>query len=1597
MNIGKWAVCWAVLAVVAGGAWAQEAGDPDSSHGPWEQYGKHIQTRSVIGKLGPDLFGDEVNLYNGGLSFSITDISVPGNSSLPVELKRTFTVSDKPGNYVHDLPMADWDLDLPRVSGIFGTTWHANRCSSAHPPPAVTVPGGTTYEAMDYWQGTHAHMPGGGELLAANGGTSQPANGQNYRWLTPAFTYFSCLPSIRNGGGEGFLAITADGTRYWFDWMAQHYETPLSSPATAVPNPHVMNRRRHVLYATRVEDRFGNWVTYSFSNAATVPVRLVAIDASDGRRISLAYNTQGQVASATASGRTWSYGYAYPSSFKPTLTTVTLPDVSRWLIDFASLSDGEIQYAVDPPRACGATRNVLDGGGIGVVTHPSGARGEFEVRPRRHGRSNVPKHCINWEFTPLNDPTNDVAYFVRDYWTLSLVRKSIFGPALNKLEWNYSLGSLGTFAAGTGPICNTPNCADPVCLSDTCAGRVTTTVTGPGGKWLRYRFGNSYRYDEGKLLSVEIGTGPGSILQTETTVYELGQSGQPFPTPIGSSLRARGDGFSAEHLRPRKRHTIHRDGTNFLWEATAFDQFARPTHVTRSSSLGYSRSEQTGYHDHLGAWVLGQVAWVYHPNSNSYPEQTVYDPSTALPTHRYSFGRLTERIVYHDSGAQSGLPWQIYDGSNVKRTTLGNYHRGIPRSIVYHDGSSESATVNDHGEITGITSPVGFTTGYEYDLLGRIRRIIHPAGDDVAWSDTFHDFEQVTVPEYGIDTGHWRHTVRTGNARTVTYLDGLWRPVLTRTFDAGNESATRRMVVRRFDHANREIFASYPRRTIDAINARVPGNATEYDALGRPTRVRADSELGVLSTDYAYLPGFQTRTTDPRGHQVTTAYQAYDQPATDWPVALSLPEGQHTSVSRDPWGKPTAITRSGWYSGQFQSLTRRFVYDPQQRLCKNFDPESGWKVIDYDASGNVAWTASGQSLGSLSDCQRGSVAASERSTRSYDSRNRLTFVDHPAGTDDVGFSYYPDGALHTTTTPTSTWTYTYNRRRMLRTETLGADGHSLTVVRTYDANGHPSSLGYPDGSVVASAPNALGEPGQAGSYAVSTSYHPSGVIAGFVYGNSVVHSTSLNLRLLPESIRDTRFNWSQPKLDYRHVYDANANLIGRLDGSDGPDETRSMQYDGLNRLAATDAPGLLGTAGYSYDVLDNLRSVNYGGFLRAPELHTYGYDSLNRLNQIHMTNGSASVVLPYGYDGRGNVTSRSILSEGSAQPHTHTFDRANRMLASVVAGQSENYAYDGHGRRTIVQRTGGKSIQFYGRDGRFLYERRADGVGVKHIYLGGRLVASVTGGVPQYTHTDALGSVVRRTDAGGVEVHRSIVESYGSLSGGTSYLQGQPGFTGHVADTMTHLTYMQQRYYDPVAMRFLSVDPVHVSLATGDNFNRYWYANNNPYKFVDPKGETPAHAAAAVAGGVVGGVLSGALAIFRGASWKEVAAATIGGAVSGAITGGTLGAGSGLGVSLVVAGGAGATGEFASQTTINVVDHGISVGNYDYDPTSIAIGAASNLVNGGGSVVGNLAKEAGASQIEKAVLSEIIGLPFRAVADTELLPQAKEELEPPLR
>ncbi|MBL8340702.1 MAG: hypothetical protein JNL30_04470, partial [Rubrivivax sp.] len=102
------------------------------------------------------------------------------------------------------------------------------------------------------------------------------------------------------------------------------------------------------------------------------------------------------------------------------------------------------------------------------------------------------------------------------------------------------------------------------------------------------------------------------------------------------------------------------------------------------------------------------------------------------------------------------------------------------------------------------------------------------------------------------------------------------------------------------------------------------------------------------------------------------------------------------------------------------------------------------------------------------------------------------------------------------------------------------------------------------------------------------------------------------------------------------------------------------------------------------------------------------------------------------------------------------------------------------------------------------------------------------------------GSPVARTGTAGQFINgsRTRYEPYGAAAAGTLNPDGV-GFTGHVNDVDTGLVYMQQRYYEPLVGRFLSVDPVNTDLQTGSGFNRYAYANNSPYRYTDPTGRWP--------------------------------------------------------------------------------------------------------------------------------------------------------------
>ncbi|MHC9086257.1 hypothetical protein ACYX7E_14695 [Luteimonas sp. RIT-PG2_3] len=587
-------------------AWAQ-----DNSDQPNPKYASvHNNSNAPMTTAGSE-FGDQVSMQTGTISFNVVDVSLPGNNRLPVEFRRRKVEMVKgttEGSYRN--AMVDWEIDLPRIyvvhDGIDG--WLTSDASA--PRKNCSVGGSALIKPNDtkpylggiqtYWQPPRVHIPGGQDLgLQYNlGHMAAPSGGGPYYWLTKDNHYFSCIPTLKNAGGatakeilwgssEGYLMLAPDGTRYWFDWVSTSFMSFHSGPSTFRSN-HVgtfnMNVVQISLHATRIEDRFGNWVTYSYSNKSTEKVKLDAIESSDGRRIDISYANipyaTDKVSSVSANGRVWTYSYGQSPStlgnYPYMLTQVDNPDESKWLYQFGGDRYGSLYYADVSFDGCNVHPNAVPDHTLGAgmyersytVTAPSGAKALFGVSPLIIGRSGVPRQCYVIGIQPdgagsyenIYQPISPVATS-----GLGLTYKKVSGPGLADAIWKYTYTSQLGFLPFTG-------------------GATQGKVLKPDGSYEIHTFGNVFKQNDGLLLSIDTYDGGGVLRRRVANTYELGQGNPAYPKAVGFDPEFRGGSYDDAVLRPLVRSTITQDGVTFSTQVNSLDSRGRPLSVTRSSA-----------------------------------------------------------------------------------------------------------------------------------------------------------------------------------------------------------------------------------------------------------------------------------------------------------------------------------------------------------------------------------------------------------------------------------------------------------------------------------------------------------------------------------------------------------------------------------------------------------------------------------------------------------------------------------------------------------------------------------------------------------------------------------------------------------------------------------------------------------------------------------------------------------------------------------------------------------------------------------------------------------------------------------------------------
>ena len=459
---------------------------------PQEEYLSKIDAGRTLGALDQNLFGDSINDYTGSLQFSVTDVELPGNDNLRVAVARRFDVNEVRSRFrkLSSLaaPFRDWDFDIPHMHGTFAlsTGWQAGtvanlRCAQSNLAQAAPPTLGS-FQPDDYWGGNLLYVPGKGDdeiLHLDDNAAVKPSDGRGYHWVTKGQWYFSCLSVTANGvAGDAFFARSPDGTKYWFNQVADRAAAPLNRDNV------LLGRREVWILPTRVEDRFGNYVTYTYS--ASDAWNITSIDASDGRHLGLTYkgaaggtptaDGSGFVDTVTDGTRTWTYAYLN------SLTSVTLPDTSKFVYDFTTFQEDHTDIGF---TGCGrAPYFVYSYDFVATITHPSGAIGRFTFDYKTHGRTNVPQNC--W-FGTYASGDRIPAIFT----SLSISKKELSGPGLAAPEtWVWSYPLLQFFY-------------DFQC-STSCPTTKIISVAQPDGSTLRETFGVRYGDNDGMLLQADV-------------------------------------------------------------------------------------------------------------------------------------------------------------------------------------------------------------------------------------------------------------------------------------------------------------------------------------------------------------------------------------------------------------------------------------------------------------------------------------------------------------------------------------------------------------------------------------------------------------------------------------------------------------------------------------------------------------------------------------------------------------------------------------------------------------------------------------------------------------------------------------------------------------------------------------------------------------------------------------------------------------------------------------------------------------------------------------------------------------------------------------
>jgi len=821
-------------------------------------------------------------------------------------------------------------------------------------------------------------------------------------------------------------------------------------------------------------------------------------------------------------------------------------------------------------------------------------------------------------------------------------------------------------------------------------------------------------------------------------------------------------------------------------------------------------------HELICPGVYAVTSYTYDNYGNV---KTVTDPAGIITTWDYDTATAT-------------FPWRKYVGNLTNNLV----------ELYLHDPRT--------GQLMCTTNMQGLVTSNAYDGLLRLTNTsisTVPNGVPTVWRTRY---EYGLSGIYGLSSYNWVYVEKNNPAdaangahETVVYLDGLGRVIQVQ--EEAEIAGQFRLTDIFYNPRGQVMAQTYPIFAATSLEFLVPSGTrtntyTVYDPIGRleqfypvaragfvygmidwPTPLDGDANSPVGPVTFEYWDGanpWAVTVTDARGKIRKYLLDAFGR--TNQIIEVTAGGNFITTLRYDQIGNLTNITdHAGNKIG--------FFYDMRGLRVAMTDPDMGFWQWGYDTAGRlkVQTDAKGQQIKFYYDDPAGRLTRREGwNAAGQCVSTNIWLYDSSRG--DGAYTVYP-GQLFAVTDDAGWQKFSYDVRNRTTKSVryLTKNGQTYTTQFSYDDADRIVKIVYPNGGPTVTnifdRGGNLAQVKQVGGantvYFTAKGFDTFKRLKGIAFGNGVQTSNFF----YTVSQRLQRIT-SAKTTNIQHLtywYDAVGNITRITDGVYSGAASATMgniQYDDLNRLVSlTNASGAVS---YSYDPVGNILWNGEGN-----SAYTYG---LIRPHCVRSANG-----IFYTYDLNGNVANRGGMRL--------FYDVHNRLVQAITQTNVISFGYDADGVRLWKQ--AGTNLQVWIGN---LYEEK-NGRVLFHVYAGERLVCTFdrTGtNVFQYYHPNHLTSTSIQTDQNGNRVQHYEYTAFGHtrFTESASAFPVSRRYTCQVLDEETGLYYYASRYYDPQLGRFIQPDDIISDLSNPQSYNRYSYVLNNPLRYTDPSGQTPA-------------------------------------------------------------------------------------------------------------------------------------------------------------